>query len=496
MKAVKLVMQSPPISTTCADNNDETLSLSQISSFNEMKIQGKHATEQRKNRNSTRVRHSTPPPLPVPKALPRTSSSSYFKNNSDSNNDLAKGQMLEKKKIIQIMLKKEQAKYRCVDYFHTFQPKSILIHEKQQEAETRQDDDQMVIGSSRSLSSMSAITESTKLTTTTLFSSSTSTQGKRRLVDVACRDKICEWAYRIMNYFNVERETVYYAISYLDRFMAYYKADRYTYKLLATTSLFLALKVHQSRKLILKNVVKDLSKGEFDMDDVNQMELIMLRVLSWSLHPPTPMAYVAHIVDMHQPMIIALNQHFELLSSGKGQDDNDDDLLFFDTPKVEAFAIFFVELSVFDYDFVPQRQSRIALAAILNTLEGLGLFQRVSSLKLTSSTTSKKATNQMKCLFYKLVLSMFDAVQINAENLEGGDQVSNLREKLWDLYEKSEEHTNMSLSSSTFFGRRGGHHLNNGNNFLSGESYNISLGSTSSPRSISDVGSKKRAETI
>jgi hypothetical protein len=83
------------------------------------------------------------------------------------------------------------------------------------------------------------------------------------------------------------------------------------------------------------------------------MEARILYALSWNLHPPTPIAVPSTLLPsflcsadmLHVPM--------------KDLDDICD------------VSSFFCELSVYDYFFVPLGASRIALAAILNALEGM-----------------------------------------------------------------------------------------------------------------------------
>ena len=57
----------------------------------------------------------------------------------------------------------------------------------------------------------------------------------------------------------------------------------------------------------------------------------------------------------------------------------------FDVEKVHTYAIFFIEFSLFNYYFVIQKQSRIVLASILNTMEGLGLFKVEDVIKVNLS---------------------------------------------------------------------------------------------------------------
>ena len=172
--------------------------------------------------------------------------------------------------------------------------------------------------------------------------------GKSKIVDESCRTKICEWCYRIVDFFNINREAVYYAMSYLDRFLLVQHQiqnyiDRRTYKLAATTCLLLSLKIHHPKKVELHKVVKDLSRGQFDHEDVARMELTLLPSLSWRLHPSTAASYVMILMELNP---------FSSSSSGIRE---------FDADGTRTLAMFFVELSVYDFHFVSQRQSTVAL---------------------------------------------------------------------------------------------------------------------------------------
>ena len=370
-----------------------------------------------------------------PKDTESISSSFPSRNNIRYNNQ---GQRYLKKQIIQTMLKQEGSTYQCKDYLYSSQATKLLIHPRGVEKNKAQQEE--LHQSRKSLSSKTTTTTAESSITSSMSSvdrsSSSTSKSKVKVADEVCRHKICEWTYRIVNFFNIERDTVYYSISYLDRFMMYYKTDRHTYKLLATTALFLALKVHHPRKLVLRHVVEDLSKGEFNINDIDQMELIMLMTLSWSLHTPTPKNYVTRLIDMQQPLILVLNKNFHPLND---RDDIECDDQFFDVEKVQPYATFFVELSLFDYYFVTQKQSRIALASILNTMEGLGLFEEILLSDLY----------QIKRLFYTIVSSMFELIDIDLmKDIESKSNVLEIRTRLWSLYENSDEKMNRNESIS------------------------------------------------
>jgi hypothetical protein len=50
-------------------------------------------------------------------------------------------------------------------------------------------------------------------------------------VDESCREKMCEWSYRICDHFNTSREIVAIAFNYLDRFNDVTRCDRTAFKI-------------------------------------------------------------------------------------------------------------------------------------------------------------------------------------------------------------------------------------------------------------------------
>mmetsp|Transcript_20283 Transcript_20283/g.24981 ORF Transcript_20283/g.24981 Transcript_20283/m.24981 type:complete len:268 (+) Transcript_20283:179-982(+) len=109
--------------------------------------------------------------------------------------------------------------------------------------------------------------------------------------------------------------------------------------------------------------------------------------------------------------------------------------------KVQAFSIFFVELSLFDYDSVTKTQSSIALAAIWNAAEGLGLFRSLlSSSPSTSSSSSSSSPSSPSLLHHRyfctFISSLCKICQVDFKS----DEFQTTKRVLWELYEKSDEY--------------------------------------------------------
>jgi len=213
-------------------------------------------------------------------------------------------------------------------------------------------------------------------------------------LDEFCREQICEWTYRVVDYFEINREIVAISLSYLDRFLSYYSCDRRTFKLAATSSLFLAVKLHEPRKTDLMGILSDLSRGEFSMDDVVRMEREFLDALTWKLNPPTPAVFVGHFLHL-----LSVPADSEVARS------------------ISALSAFFTELAVCDYSFVTVHSSTIAVASILNAMETIN---------------SKDFTRKSKNAFAELIAKHFGMLQ-------NSNHLLRTRKKLWTLYERSEE---------------------------------------------------------
>lgn len=169
---------------------------------------------------------------------------------------------------------------------------------------------------------------------------------QEELLDGCCREKMCEWSYRVCDHFRTNREIVAFSFSFLDRFVDKCSCDRTAFKLAAMTSLYMAVKIFNSKQISIASLA-ELSRGEFDVKHVSEMERIILETLNWRMNPPTTQSFIQQI--------------YPLL----GIED--------ETVRVALYnmAQFFSEVCIYDYELVTQDRFLIALACILNSIEGL-----------------------------------------------------------------------------------------------------------------------------
>jgi hypothetical protein len=164
---------------------------------------------------------------------------------------------------------------------------------------------------------------------------------------IISREKMCEWTYRVCDYFQMNREIVAISFSFLDRFLDRYTCDRTVLKLASMTTLFMATKLFNAKQISISSLAA-LSRGEFKMSDLAEMERIILRALDWRLNPPTVQSFIGYLL-----VFLPLWCDVHLARS------------------IRQRAIFFAELCCYDYRLVNQDRSLIAVSCILNSLEDM-----------------------------------------------------------------------------------------------------------------------------
>lgn len=213
-------------------------------------------------------------------------------------------------------------------------------------------------------------------------------------VDIVCREHMCEWANRIVDHFHGSREIVAISLSYLDRFLDRCCCDRAVFKLASITSLYIATKLNSRKHISMKSLAA-LSRGEFGVENIAEMECIILETLEWHLHPPTVKAFVEQLIRL-LPLDI-------------------DDRI---RERIYHRAHFFAELSVLNYGLSIGDPANIALSAILNAIDGFE-YPHITNSAVTEFLEFVEQTTKV--------------------NAWQSRSISTVRYQLWELYNKSEE---------------------------------------------------------
>mmetsp|Transcript_22898 Transcript_22898/g.41084 ORF Transcript_22898/g.41084 Transcript_22898/m.41084 type:complete len:283 (+) Transcript_22898:51-899(+) len=163
------------------------------------------------------------------------------------------------------------------------------------------------------------------------------------------REKICEWCYQVVDHCNIDRDVVSIALSYFDRYLSLQTSiGDSVFQLVAMTSLYLAVKMHSTRKISVSSI-SSLSKGCFRVDQILKMEICIIKSLRWHLNPPTPSMYLNVVNPLFDISVIDPQASFEITELSR----------------------YLLELSVCDAYFIDKKPSSIAYAAISVAMEGL-----------------------------------------------------------------------------------------------------------------------------
>jgi len=170
---------------------------------------------------------------------------------------------------------------------------------------------------------------------------------------IKCRGTVCDWYYNIIDHYDIRREVVYIAMSYLDRYARREGDSRsiptFEYRLAAVTSLYLAIKLNEQQIIKISSFVH-LSKGLVTESQIIAMERKLLCDSDWLMNPPTPQ--------------VISSFYFFLLKPSVFTSDNTNKLCY-------EFSTYLIELSVKYPSFVGLPAYAIAIASIYASVQHL-----------------------------------------------------------------------------------------------------------------------------
>mmetsp|Transcript_4317 Transcript_4317/g.11842 ORF Transcript_4317/g.11842 Transcript_4317/m.11842 type:complete len:376 (-) Transcript_4317:214-1341(-) len=183
-------------------------------------------------------------------------------------------------------------------------------------------------------------------------------------VDADCRIKMCEWCFQVVDFCKFRRETVTMGMSYLDRYLCTPQGrtalcNRKEYQLAAMTALYIAIKLHEPLEMET-SLLADLSRGCYTEMEFVEMEQVMLQAIQWRVNGPTCLAFLAHFLAL-LPSSISQRVAEALMEHSRFQ----------------------TEIAVAEQTFCFLRPSELALASVLNAMEGMdtALFPTKSRAK-------------------------------------------------------------------------------------------------------------------
>lgn len=207
----------------------------------------------------------------------------------------------------------------------------------------------------------------------------TSSLPSQDAVTMQTRTILCDWSNKIIDFCELDRETVEIAFSYVDRFVQTDSGYRVLqnsndYQLLVVTSLYVAIKVHETVAISAAQFEK-ISRNMFTAQDVEDMEHVLLQGLSWHLHPPTSTCFVRLFLDLMPSNSITQDQKETAYILAKIQ----------------------TELAVRDCALVSVNASTIAFASLMNAFEALGMLERMDGKMTVKSFVALIESHNLVC---------------------------------------------------------------------------------------------------
>lgn len=191
--------------------------------------------------------------------------------------------------------------------------------------------------------------------------------------DPSCRKIMFHWMIKVVDFFpSMHRETVAYAMDYLDRFLQTpdgkaARTVRSTFQLAAIACLYTAVKLHEAAAVSPK-FLEQLSRDEYSEKDLKRMELTVLKALNWRLTTPTSVGFLREYMDIVPSALLDGKEERE----PQGRDDevtinatNSSEL----RQNIFEMAKFQTEVALAEYKYVTFNASTIAYCALSNALQ-------------------------------------------------------------------------------------------------------------------------------
>ncbi|XP_015178048.1 PREDICTED: cyclin-A2 isoform X1 [Polistes dominula] len=102
---------------------------------------------------------------------------------------------------------------------------------------------------------------------------------------------LVDWLVEVAEEYRLQTETLYLAVSYIDRFLSYMSVVRAKLQLVGTAAMFIAAKYEEIYPPDVAEFVY-ITDDTYTIKQVLRMEHLILRVLSFDLTVPTPLAFL------------------------------------------------------------------------------------------------------------------------------------------------------------------------------------------------------------
>jgi hypothetical protein len=176
------------------------------------------------------------------------------------------------------------------------------------------------------------------------------------------RQLLVDWCFAIIDVCNFQRETVSIAMNMFDHFLSIQSIESIValqnqseLQLVAVSSLYIATKTNE-RVAFSSEFLANISRGRYTVQEIEVVEKIILKGLSWRINGPTVLQMAMYILS--------------LMNVSRFLDQDSKDALINEVKHLTAIA-------VRDYDLFIQRPSTVALTILFRSFQKLAYEERV-----------------------------------------------------------------------------------------------------------------------
>lgn len=116
---------------------------------------------------------------------------------------------------------------------------------------------------------------------------------KQHNINVSLRTTLIEWLAEITLVYHLQTETLYLAVSYLNRFLSTVKVTSDELPLVGIAAMFIAAKFQEVSAPRVRDWIQ-MSDEAYTKNDILQAEWFILKTLTCDIVTPTPFAFLAH----------------------------------------------------------------------------------------------------------------------------------------------------------------------------------------------------------
>ena len=165
------------------------------------------------------------------------------------------------------------------------------------------------------------------------------------------RAKMVDFCYEVAEYCMSDRETVAIAMSYLDRFLRTPAGlevcqNQDLFKLAAMTCHYTTIKIHEP-PAVPPEVISEMSLGAFSVEQAEDMEFVILQSIGWRVNPPTSYAFLRQFLYLIPVGLMTVERKEAAYEAAVEQ----------------------LDFALRDRHFVKDKESDIAMSALLNALK-------------------------------------------------------------------------------------------------------------------------------